>query len=230
MNAAPALPVDAAAVAHNVAAITARIAAASGGRPVELVAVTKAFSVDAIRAAMAAGCHSIGENYAQELLAKLAELGEDERPAVHFIGHLQTNKVRQLAPVVTVWETLDRESVVDEVAKRAPGARVFVQVNISEEPQKGGCRPEDAAALVARARERGLAVEGLMAIGAIGPASETRAAFRRLRRLADDLGLPSASMGMSDDFEIAVEEGATHVRIGSALFGPRVHVPDGGLR
>ena len=149
---------DAAAVADHVAEVRARIAAA-GGREVELVAVTKTFPVEAIRAAVAAGCTAIGENYAQELVAKVAALtaagcAEGERPEVHFIGHVQTNKVRMLAPVVTVWETVDRAAIVDEIAKRAPGARVFVQVNVSGEQQKHGCRPDEAAALVRRAGRR----------------------------------------------------------------------------
>ena len=231
MNAPPReLAVDPAAVAHNVDAIRSRIDAASGGRAVELVAVTKAFSVEAIRAAMAAGCRVIGENYAQELLAKVAQLEPHERPTIHFIGHLQTNKVRQLAPVVSVWETIDRDAAVDEVAKRAPGATVFVQVNVTGEPQQGGCPPEEAEAVVGRARERGLVVDGLMTIGAMGPPEDTRAGFRTLRRLADGLGVPSCSMGMSGDFEMAIAEGATHVRIGSALFGPRVHAAAARLR
>lgn len=229
-SSSPEATVDPAVVARNVDAVQSRIAAVSGGRPVELVAVTKAFGVEAIRAAVAAGCRSIGENYAQELLAKLAELGPVDRPSIHFIGHLQTNKVRQLAPVVSVWETLDRDSVIDEVARRAPGATVFVQVNVSGEPQKGGCHPDDVARVVGMARDRGLVVDGLMTIGAIGPPEQAREGFRLLRRLADGLDLAGCSMGMSDDFELAVEEGSTHVRIGSALFGPRVHAPGSRLR
>jgi len=217
---------DAAAVAEHVAEVRARIAAA-GGHEVELVAVTKTFPVEAIRAAVAAGCRSIGENYAQELVAKAGALAaegwaEGEQPEMHFIGHLQRNKVRMLAPVVTVWETVDRAVIVDEIAQRAPGARVFVQVNVSGEQQKHGCRPDEAAELVARAAGVGLRVEGLMTIGVMGDPDAARAGFRGLRALATSLGLHGCSMGMSDDLEIAVEEGATHVRIGSALFGPRV--------
>ena len=202
---------DAAAVADHVAAVLARIEAA-GGRDVELIAVTKAFPAEAIRAAMAAGCRAIGENYAQELLAKIEALtaagcAEADRPEVHFIGHVQTNKVRMLAPVVSVWETVDRPAIVHEIAKRAPGARIFVQVNVT-----------------------GVRVEGLMTIGVLGDPDAARAGFRTLRTLATSLGLHGCSMGMSDDLEIAVEEGATHVRVGSALFGPRVRDGHGDLR
>jgi PLP dependent protein len=215
--------IDAATVAENVAAVRERITAAGGRADVEIVAVTKTFGPEAISAALAAGCRSIGENYAQELLAKLDELpASAPRPTVRFIGHLQSNKVRQLAHVVDVWETLDRASVIDEVARRSPGARVLVQVNVSAEPQKGGCDPGLTPELVGRARQAGLIVEGLMTVGAPGPVDVVRPGFRMLRRLADELDLAVCSMGMSADLEVAVEEGATEVRIGSALFGPRV--------
>jgi pyridoxal phosphate enzyme (YggS family) len=225
---------DAAAVADHVAAVRARIEAA-GGRDVELIAVTKTFPADAIRAVTAAGCRAIGENYAQELVAKMATLAaagcpEAGWPEVHFIGHVQTNKVRMLAPVVTVWETVDRPAIVHEIAKRAPGARIFVQVNVSGEAQKHGCRPDETDGLVRRAGEAGLRVEGLMTIGVLGDPHAARAGFHTLRTLATSLGLHGCSMGMSDDLEIAVEEGATHVRVGSALFGPRVRDGHGDLR
>ena len=225
---------DATAVADHVAAVQARIATA-GDREVELIAVTKTFPVEAIQAVMAAGCRAIGENYAQELVAKIEALtaagcAEADRPEVHFIGHVQTNKVRLLAPVVTVWETVDRPAIVLEIAKRAPGARIFVQVNVSGEEQKHGCRPDETDGLVRRAGEAGLRVEGLMTIGVMGDPDAARAGFRTLRTLATSLGLHGCSMGMSDDLEIAVEEGATHVRVGSALFGPRVRDGHGDLR
>jgi hypothetical protein len=127
-----------------------------------------------------------------------------------------------LAPVVDVWETLDRASVITEVARRAPGARVFVQVNAAREPGKGGCAPEDADALVAAARGAGLLVEGLIAVGPTDmDPQRTRAAFAWTRAAADHLGLRHCSMGMTADLEIAVEEGATLVRVGTALFGER---------
>jgi len=225
---------DATAVADHVAAVRVRIATA-GDREVELIAVTKTFPVEAIQAVMAAGCRAIGENYAQELVAKIEALtaagcAEADRPEVHFIGHVQTNKVRLLAPVVTVWETVDRPAIVLEIAKRAPGARIFVQVNVSGEEQKHGCRPDETDGLVRRAGEAGLRVEGLMTIGVMGDPDAARAGFRTLRTLATSLGLHGCSMGMSDDLEIAVEEGATHVRVGSALFGPRVRDGHGDLR
>jgi PLP dependent protein len=206
-------------VIERVADVRRRIAAA-GGRDVRLVAVTKTFGVEAVQAAMAAGCDGIGENYAQELVAKLGDL--DPLPLVHFIGQLQSNKVRVVAPYVAVYETVDRTSLAAEIARRHPGATVLVQVHTSAEPGKGGCRPEEVPVLVEETRAMGLDVAGLMTVGpTLGGPSAARAGFRVVRGLVDQLGLRVCSMGMSDDLEVAVEEGSTQVRVGSALFGPR---------
>lgn len=209
-------------VADRVQHIRERILRA-GGRDVGIIAVTKGFGVEAIAAALSAGITMIGENYAQEAVPKvLGARAAGLEFSTHFIGHLQSNKVRSLVPVVDVWQTIDRASLVDEVAARSAGARVFVQVNATGEDTKSGCPPGDAAALVGRSLAAGLVVEGLMAMGPTdGDATRTRAAFAATRSLADRLGLRECSMGMSADLEIAVAEGATLVRIGSALFGPR---------
>jgi pyridoxal phosphate enzyme (YggS family) len=187
--------------------------------------VTKGFGPEAVAAAAAAGCRAIGENYAQELVGKRATI-ERLRPRVHFIGNLQTNKVRQLVGLVDVWSSLDRASVVDEVAKRAPGATVLVQVNSTGEAAKSGCAPDHVRALVERARAAGLRVSGLMTVGPTsGEREATAAAFRSTRALVDELGLDECSMGMSGDLELAVALGSTQVRIGTALFGPRPPKP-----
>lgn len=207
-----------------------RIAACSPRGPVEIVAVTKGHGLDAWHRASGAGCEGIGENYAQELLAKWEA---NDRPVapIHFVGSIQTNKVRALAGIVDVWHGLDRESAVDAVARRTVqdpdvgsrrNPRVFVQVNATGEPTKSGCAPGDAASLVASCRSRGLDVAGLMAMGpADADPGRSERAFRLVRALADDLGLGGCSMGMSDDFELAVACGATTVRLGTVLFGPR---------
>jgi PLP dependent protein len=188
---------------------------------VAVVGVTKGFGADAIAAAVAAGCDAVGENYAQELLDKRSVI-EQLVPEVHFIGRLQRNKVRQLAGIVDVWCSLDRTSAIDEVAKRAPGSRVLIQVDTTGNPGKGGCDVGETAALVDRARERALVVRGLMTVGPTGADSEAaRPGFRRVRALVDELGLDECSMGMSGDLVVAVEEGSTEVRVGTALFGPR---------
>jgi PLP dependent protein len=188
---------------------------------VAVVGVTKGFGAEAIDAAVAGGCDAIGENYAQELLDKRGTI-ERLRPEVHFIGQLQRNKVRQLAGLVDVWSSLDRASVIDEVAKRVPGAHVLVQVDTSGDPAKGGCDVADVPALVDRAIERGLVVRGLMTVGPTGRDGEAaRPGFRQVRALVDRLDLDECSMGMSADLEVAVEEGSTQVRVGTALFGSR---------
>lgn len=189
--------------------------------PVEVVAVTKGFDAGAVEAAHAAGLTTIGENYAQEVLAKRAaieSLGMD----LHFIGRLQSNKVRQLTGLVSRWSSIDRASVLREVARRDPGAAVLIQVNTTGEAHKGGCEPAAVADLVGAARDGGLAVTGLMTVGPTdGGAEAARPGFRLLRTLVDDLGLEVCSMGMSADLAVALEEGSTEVRVGTRLFGPR---------
>ena len=213
------MAVDISLVGERLVELRRRIAAA-GGDGVTVVAVTKGFGPEVVEAAVAVGLDDIGENYAQELLAKLAGFGED-RPRVHFIGRLQSNKIRSMAGVVDLWQSIDRASLVEPLAKVWPPAKVLVQVNVSDEPGKGGCAPGEVTALVARLREREVVVEGLMAVGRTGPPESARPGFRLLRALVDDLALPTCSMGMTDDLEVAVEEGSTMVRVGSALFGPR---------
>ncbi|MDZ7734056.1 MAG: YggS family pyridoxal phosphate enzyme [Acidimicrobiia bacterium] len=175
--------------------------------------------------ALEAGLSDVAENYAQELVAKHRALGGDLEPRWHFVGRLQRNKIRQVAGFVGTWQSVDRIRLVTEIARRAPGAEVLVQVNVSGEEQKGGCDPDDVAGIVGAARDEGLAVAGLMAVGPTGSPESAREPFRRLVGLADDLALPERSIGMSHDLEVAVEEGATMVRIGRALFGERPESP-----
>jgi pyridoxal phosphate enzyme (YggS family) len=183
--------------------------------------VTKGFGSEAVAAAVAAGCRAIGENYAQELVAK-APAARAAGVAVHFIGQLQTNKVRQLAGLVDVWESVDRARLVTELARRAPGARVLVQVDTTGEEGKAGCPIADVPALVRAAADAGLAVAGLMTVGPTeGGPEAARPGFRAVRALVDELGLTICSMGMTADLDVALEEGTTEIRVGTALFGPR---------
>jgi pyridoxal phosphate enzyme (YggS family) len=207
-------------VAANVATVRRRIAAAGGADRVRLVGMTKGFDADAARAAVAAGLVDLGESYAQELVAKAPAL-EGVEVRWHFVGHVQTNKVRALAPHVALWQSVDRAVLGDELAKRAPGAAVLVQVNVSGNPAQSGCRPVEVAQLVSRLRRAELDVRGLMAIGAVGGPDVVRRGFRELARIARAVGVDELSMGMSDDLELAIEEGSTMVRIGRALFGDR---------
>jgi uncharacterized pyridoxal phosphate-containing UPF0001 family protein len=222
-------PFDAAAVAERLAAVAARIEAA-GGDPaaVTVLAVTKGFGGAAVEAAWAAGITAVGENYAQELLAKRAELA-GRGPAGqrwHFLGAIQTNKIARLAPLVDCFQSVSRPREGEHLARAAPGVRVLVQVAFSGVPGRPGCPPGAVPALVARLVGLGLGVDGLMAVAPRAEAA-ARAAFGTLRRLADDLGLPVRSMGMSEDLELAVAEGSTMVRIGRALFGDRPAAPTG---
>ncbi|HUS42487.1 MAG TPA: YggS family pyridoxal phosphate-dependent enzyme [Ilumatobacteraceae bacterium] len=215
--------IDPDAARTRVAALRSRIDAVerSWTHDVAVVGVTKGFGPEAVAAAVAGGCDAIGENYAQELLEKRSSI-EQLHPEVHFIGRLQRNKVRLLVGLVDVWCSLDRASLVDEVAKRDPGARVLVQVDTTGDPAKGGCHVGDVAALVDRAAGHGLQVCGLMTVGPTGGDGEAaRSGFREVRGLVDDLGLDVCSMGMSGDLEVAVAEGSTEVRVGTALFGER---------
>ncbi len=215
--------VDAQLVAKNIRDLQDRLSRLSPERDVRIVAVTKGFGVDAPRAALAAGLTMIGENYAQELVSKHEELSPDERERIewHFLGRLQRNKVRSLASIVSVWQSVDRVELIDEIAHRAPGAKVMIQLNLSEEPQKGGAPILEGSALVGHARDVGLDVVGLMGVGSAGDPIDSAAAFGVLVALAEDLGLSERSIGMSDDLEVAVAQGSTMVRVGTGLFGAR---------
>lgn len=214
---------DAAAVVDRLAGVRQRITAA-GVDParITIVAVTKGFGVEAVRAAAAAGLTDLGENYAPELLAKAPEAATlDPPPRWHFIGRLQRNKVRKLAATVALWQSIDRVELGEELARRAPGARVLVQVNAAGEPAKGGCEPAQTAQIVETLGRLGLVVEGLMAVAPAGSRDGAARAFDLVRGQADALGLARCSMGMSDDYVEAVRAGATMLRLGRALFGPR---------
>jgi len=184
-----------------------------------MVAVTKTVTGDRIREVVDAGVRDLGENRAQELLAHAGQLDGARALQWHFVGRLQRNKIAAVAPWVSCWHSVDREALAVPLARVASGARVLVQVNLAAEPQKGGCAPAEAPALVDRLRGAGLDVAGLMTVPPA--AADPRAYFASLRELAARLGLHELSMGMSSDYEVAVEEGATMVRIGTALFGER---------
>jgi len=198
---------------------------------VTIVAVTKGFGPEAVRAARAAGLLDVGENRVQEALEKMAA-EPDASMVWHLIGHLQRNKARHIPGRFALVHSLDSIELAEELAKRVETAgtrqRVLIQVNVAGEAQKSGCAPDLAPALVKRvAALESLALEGLMTMAPLtGDLARQRDTFRGLRRLRDALQeegtwLPSLSMGMSDDFATAVEEGATVIRLGTALFGPR---------
>jgi PLP dependent protein len=192
---------------------------------ITLVAVSKTFPIEAVEPVLAAGQRVFAENYVQEAKAKWTPLRE-RHPDVelHLIGPLQSNKARDAVRLFDAIHTLDRESLASalakEIAKAGRAPRLLVQVNTGEEPQKGGVMPADADAFIAACRERwSLAVAGLMCIP---PADEPPSPhFALLHKIAARNGLTILSMGMSADFEAAIQLGATHVRVGSAIFGER---------
>lgn len=191
---------------------------------VTLVAVSKTHAAGAIEPLLAAGQRHFGENRVQEAQAKWPELRERYPDAkLHLVGQLQSNKAEDAVRLFDCIHSLDRPSLVTALAKTFDkvGRQVetFVQVDVGEEPQKGGCAIKDLPALLAQARDAAIPVVGLMCV----PPADIEPApfFALLDKLARDNGLPGRSMGMSGDFETAIMLGATHVRVGSALFGER---------
>ena len=217
------IPVRLAEVKHAIA--EAARAAARPADAVTLVAVSKTFPAEAIEPALLAGQRVFGENYVQEAKEKWPALRE-RHPGVelHMIGPLQSNKARDAVQLFDVIESLDRTSLAKELAKEMARQQrrptLLVQVNTGAEPQKGGVLPEQVDAFLAECRDRhGLVVSGLMAIP---PADEPPAPhFALLTTIARRNGLAIVSMGMSADYQQAIAMGATHVRVGSAIFGSR---------
>jgi pyridoxal phosphate enzyme (YggS family) len=206
-------------VAARLAALAARLPAG-----VTLIAVSKTQPPAAIREAYAAGQRHFGENYAQEWREKAEALADLPDLTWHFIGSLQTNKVKYLAGRVGWVHTVDRPELARELSRRTAAAgatlKVLLEVNLGGEAQKGGCAPADAAALAALVR--GLPALELCGLTCIPPPDDDpRPHFQALRALRDALGLRELSMGMSADWPVAVEEGATFIRVGTAIFGER---------
>jgi pyridoxal phosphate enzyme (YggS family) len=210
-------------------------AVSAGCSPPVLVAVSKLQPAAAITELVAAGQRDFGENYVQEALRKQRELrasGSPEPAVWHLIGHLQGNKAKEAATAFDWVQSVDRASIVNALARHRPTDRpplnVLLQVNVDDESSKHGCHPDEVATLAAAvAAEAALRLRGLMVIPAPWPDLEARRpAFRAAKQLFDDLraahpGADTLSMGMSDDYLLALGEGATMVRIGSALFGAR---------
>ena len=224
-------------LAHVRAEIARRQAAGGWTHPVTIVAVTKGFGLDAVAAALDAGLTDLGENRVQEALDKI-DTPAGRRATWHLIGHLQRNKAKLVSGRFALVHSLDSVALAEELDKRAGGAaqgarqRVLMQVNVAGEAQKSGCAPAETPAVARRvAGLPHLALEGLMTIAPFTDAEDVqRRTFRGLRELRDalqeeGLWLPTLSMGMSADYGTAVEEGATVIRLGTGLFGPREATP-----
>lgn len=224
------MPQEAERLSHLLAQLA--VAAEQSGRPVpDLLAVSKTREAYEIAALHAAGQQAFGENYVQEALGKMRELAHLDIEW-HLIGHLQSNKASDVAIHFDWVESVDRVKLVGALGRHRPASRaplnVLVQVNIDDERSKHGCAPADAEALCAAIdAEAHLRLRGLMAIPAPAPdVNVRRVAFRDMRKLFDRLRdrfptMDTLSMGMSDDADLAIHEGSTQVRIGTALFGPR---------
>jgi pyridoxal phosphate enzyme (YggS family) len=225
----------------NIAALEARIVAACtrAGRKrdeVTLVAVSKTFPASDVELAIDAGMTDVGENKVQEARDKKPDVSRKAR--WHLIGHLQSNKVKDAVRLFDVIQTVDSIALAEKIARSSPSVprllsssgpqprtrgpeaprnpALLLQVNIGREPQKSGVDPSEVAALAKRVE-----LKGLMAIPPAGEAEDVRPYFRELRALRDECGLQELSMGMTDDFEVAIEEGATIIRVGRAIFGNR---------
>jgi PLP dependent protein len=202
-------------------------AEAASGRAqgsVTLIAVSKVQPLDRVEAVLEAGHRVFGENYVQEAAAKWPALRDRFGPlALHMIGPLQTNKAKVAVELFDAIHTLDRSSLAEKLARLAEARGVcpelFVQVNTGQEPQKAGILPDDCDSFIAMCRGLGLPLKGLMCIPPEGEPSVPH--FAMLRGMAQRNGLAGLSMGMSADFEAAIAAGATHVRVGSAIFGAR---------
>jgi len=229
-DSAPDSSADSGAVLTRLESVRAAIAAAaeSAGRAPDaatLVAVSKTFPAEAIRPVLRAGCRVFGENKVQEAAEKWPALRADFPDVrLHLIGPLQSNKVKDAVALFDVIETVDREKIARrlaaEMAAQDRRPQLFVQINTGEEPQKAGVPPAEADAFLAACRAaHGLEIAGLMCIP---PADQPPAPhFALLAKIAERNGIKALSMGMSADYETAVQFGATHVRVGSAIFGPR---------
>lgn len=222
MSRADDIRAGAAAVEARIAAACARTGRARGD--VKLVAVSKTFPAADVEHVIAAGIVDVGENKVQE--------ARDKKPSVagsatwHLIGHLQSNKAKDAVRLFDVIQTVDSVELAEKIARAADTAgkqqEILLQVNIGRESQKSGAEPDSVAELVRRIGALpAVKLSGLMAIPPAGDPEEVRPHFRALRAMRDDLGLTELSMGMTDDFEIAIEEGATIVRVGRAIFGSR---------
>jgi hypothetical protein len=221
-------------IAENIEKVRGRIEAAAhrAGRDpksVLLVAVTKTVDADKVREAIDAGITDVGENYVQDSISKFDAVGHSVR--WHMIGHLQSNKARQAVPIFDLIQSVDSYSLAQEIGKRSVALEkttgVLVEVNISAEESKSGIEPENALALCEEvSKVEGVTLEGLMGIAPfVDDPDAIRRAFASLKRLWDQLPSENRrwlSMGMTSDFEIAIEEGSNMVRVGTAIFGPRV--------
>ena len=185
-----------------------------------LLPVTKGFGAEEVQAMLEVGLTHVGESYAQEVIEK-AQIISDNRIAWHMIGRVQSNKVRKLSETISLWHSVDRKDLITEISKRKKDSKVLIQVDMNNRPQQGGCSLEEVPELIEFAYGKGLKVDGLMTIGVDQDVEATKRAFAGLAKIAESMGLREISMGMSDDYEMAIDHGATILRVGRGIFGER---------
>ena len=216
-------------IAANYAAIEERVADAGGRGRTRIVAVTKTHPAEVVRAALSAGLRDFGENYADELVAK-AETLRGEELRWHMIGHLQSRAIKGLVPHVAVWHSVSRAKELELLARLEVRADLLVQVDYTGAEGRNGVPPGEVAALVDHGVALGLKVTGLMVVTPQVDPPARAGIFASTRELGQSLGLGEFSMGMTDDFEWAVRDGSTMVRIGRAIFGDRPAAEPAGAR
>ncbi len=192
---------------------------AKAQNPVTLIGVTKGFTHEEVNIASELGIKNFGENYAQELLTKNPLV--DPEISWHYIGQLQSNKIRKISHLVDVWHSVTSLKLAREIHKRNDQAQILLQVSLMGPSNSKGFEVEQLPQLISELRDMNIDISGLMTMGVPGDMVATRIVFKELRKLADTFELPECSMGMSDDFEIALESGASMIRVGSAIFGNR---------
>ena len=196
-----------------------KIIDAKAQNPVTLIGVTKVFTHEEVNIASELGIKNFGENYAQELLTKNPLV--DPEISWHYIGQLQSNKIRKISHLVDVWHSVTSLKLAREIHKRNDQAQILLQVSLMGPSNSKGFEVEQLPQLISELRDMNIDISGLMTMGVPGDMVATRVVFKELRKLADTFELPECSMGMSDDFEIALESGASMIRVGSAIFGNR---------
>ena len=196
-----------------------KIIDAKAQNPVTLIGVTKGFTHEEVNIANKLGIKNFGENYAQELLTKNPLV--DPEISWHFIGQLQSNKIRKISHLVDVWHSVTSLKHAREIHNRNDQAQILLQVSLMGPSNAKGFGSGELPNALTELWDEGIHISGLMTMGVPGDMAATRVVFERLRKLADTFELPECSMGMSDDFEIALENGASMIRVGSAIFGNR---------
>ena len=196
-----------------------KIIDAKAQNPVTLIGVTKGFTHEEVNIASELGIKNFGENYAQELLTKNPLV--DPEISWHYIGQLQSNKIRKISHLVDVWHSVTSLKLAREIHKRNDQAQILLQVSLMGPSNSKGFEVEQLPQLISELRDMNIDISGLMTMGVPGDKVATRVVFKELRKLADTFELPECSMGMSGHFEIALESGASMIRVGSAIFGNR---------